>query len=111
MHSWSLFDLPRSSALFGFAGFATFLSQKSATLTSIFHPFRRFLYFPGACSTFLDLQIDSFCLIWLSAFHCQSFMMALTSEPCEINSRKKTGDRHSICAAALGKRCKIRRMN
>jgi hypothetical protein len=49
-----------------------------------------FFCFPGACSTFFDLQIYSVCLIYSPTFHCQLIMIVLTGEPDKIDFRYET---------------------
>jgi hypothetical protein len=50
-----------------------------------------FLCLPGAWSTFFDLPIHSVYLIYPSTFHRQLIMMALASEPCQIDFRPEKG--------------------
>jgi hypothetical protein len=80
-----LFNLPQSSAFFGFPGFATFRTRISTTRTPVFHPLLR------PSSVLLELARPSsiyfIYLICLSTFDCPLIMIALMSEPYKINFR------------------------
>jgi hypothetical protein len=50
-----------------------------------------FLCLSGVCSTFLDLQICSICLICSPTLRCQLLMTPLMSETCEIGFQEAMG--------------------